>query len=294
MTTAGVRFGTAVLGVVLVGATLAGCDKKPEGQVVATVNGEEITRRELVSEVNALGAGGASEEQMKAAQPMVVQGIVDRKLLVQEAKRSNLDKNPQYLAMRQRADDVLLAQMLAQTWTGKIQKPNAGAIRAFIAENPQMFGERKVMVVDMIVTSPNSISAKQLLPLKSNDAIAAWLKANKKPYQRGNQQVDTLQLPKPLAQQLSTRAESGEPVALNSGNTLTIMAPRAVRPAPVPANQWNRVAEQAIQQQSGGKTTAAELKRLRETADISYLPEFAPAGAGKGSSGQPPAAPTAK
>lgn len=264
---------TAVLGCVV----LAGCDKKPEGQVIATVNGEEITQRELVAEVNAAGGGAnVSEQQMKAAQPMLVQGMVDRKLLVQEAKRSNLDKNPQFLALRQRTEDVLLAQMLAQSWSTRNQKPTPAAIQAFIGENPLMFGERKAVLVDAIVTPSSSITAKQLLPFKSNDAIAAWLRENKKPFQRSNRPVDTLTLPKPFAQQLLARAESGQPVALNDGNALTIMAARQVRPAPVPVNEQRQLAERAIQQQAQGKLAQDEIKRLRESADISYLPGYAP------------------
>jgi peptidyl-prolyl cis-trans isomerase C len=266
---------TAVLGCVV----LAGCDKKPEGQVIATVNGDEITQRELVAEVNAVGGGAnVSEQQMKSAQPLLVQGMVDRKLLVQEAKRSNLDKNPQYLALRQRTDDILLAQMLAQSWAARDQKPAPAAVQAFINENPLMFGQRQAVLVDAIVTPATSITPKQLLPFQSNDAIAAWLRDNKKPFERGNRQIDTMTLPRPFAQQLLARAAKGEPVALNDGNALTIMAARAVRPAPVPANQWRPLAERAMKQQAQGKVAQDEIKRLRETADISYLPGYAPKG----------------
>ena len=280
MTMVRVRIVGTVLMATLGGAMLAGCEKKPEGQVIATVNGEEVTRRELVSEVNAIGSGNLSEEQMKAAQPTLVQGIVDRKLLVQEAKRSNLDKNPQYLAERQRADDILLVRMLAQSWTGRQTKPDAAAVRAFIAGNPQMFGERKAVLVDAIVTPSSSITAQQLLPYKSNDAIAAWLKESKKPFQRVTRPIDTATLPKQFVQQLLSQAGMGGPVALNDGNTLTIMAARSVRPMPAPSNQWNRIAEQTILEQAQNKTVAAELKRLRENGDVSYLPEYVPGASG--------------
>ncbi|WP_097063161.1 hypothetical protein [Sphingomonas guangdongensis] len=285
------RFVGAALAATLGSAVLTGCDRKPVGQVVATVNGEEVTRRELVSEVNAIGGGNLNEEQLKAAQPALVQGLVDRKLLVQEAKRSNLDKNPQFLAEQQRANDLLLVRMLAQSWMGRQTKPEAAAVRAFIADNPQMFGERKAVLVDAIVTPANSITAQQLAPLKSNDAIAAWLTSNKKQFRRVNRPVDTATLPKPFVRQLLSQAGSGEPVALNDGSAFTIMAPRSVRPMPLPSNQWNKVAEQAIAQQVQNKTIADELKRLRENADLNYLPEFAPSSgnAAAPARGDPPA-----
>lgn len=277
MMTGTFRIGAA-LTATLACAVLGGCSKTPEGQVVATVNGDEVTRRDLTSELAATGNSGVDEAQMKQIQPVVVEGIVNRKLLVQEAERSNLDKDPQYLALKQRADEILLAQMLAQSWTGKLEKPSPAAVRAFVTGNPLMFGERKAILVDEIATAAANIPQAQLATMASNDAVAAWLSARKKPFQRGDKAVDTMKMPQPLAARLVAKAGDGGPTVVRNGPMLNILAVRAVRPMPVPQNQWSRLATEALQQQAGAKTTDDQLKRLRETADVSYLPEFAPPG----------------
>lgn len=263
-----------VLALALAGAALAGCEKKPEGQVVATVNGEEITRRDLASEFAA--AGGKNGDDITTVQPALVQAIVTRKLLVQEAERTDLDKNPQYLAMSKRGQESLLAQMLTQSWMGKLKQPRPQDIPAFIAANPLMFGERKILLCDTITTSTGNVSEAQLRKLNTNDAIAAWLTANKKPFQRGDKPIDTMTLPVELAQQLLTKAVSA-PVAINAGGTYSIVKVKAIREAPVPSNQYTKVAQAAMAQRQQMQVGEDQLKRLRSSADISYLPGFAPA-----------------
>ena len=262
-----------LLGVALACAALGGCKKKPEGQVVATVNGDEITRRDLASEF--AGAGGKNGDDITALQPALVQSIVNRKLLVQEAKRTNLDKNPQYLALRQRGQEMLLAQMLTQSWTGKLKPPRAQDVPAFIAANPLMFAQRKILLCDTITTPSASISEAQLHQLTSTDAIAAWLTANKKPFQRADKPIDTMTLPQELSRQLVGNAVNG-PVAINTGGTYSIVSVKAVRDAPVPADQQNKVAQAAMAQRQQAQTGEEQVKRLRTSADISYLPGFAP------------------
>lgn len=262
-----------LLGLALVCATLGGCKKKPEGQVVATVNGEEITRRDLVSEFATLG--GTNGDDLAAMQPALVQAIVTRKLLVQEAQRSNLDKNPQYLAASKRGQEALLAQMLTQSWIARLTPPRAQDIPAFIAANPLIFGQRKLLLADTITTSNASISEAQLRKLTSNDAIAAWLTANKKPFQRGDKTIDTMNLPQELARPMVDKAGQ-QPMAINANGNYSIVSVKAIREAPVPADQYTKVAQAAMTKRQQLQTSEEQLKRLRGSADISYLPGFAP------------------
>ena len=268
----------ALLALALAGVALGGCEKKPEGQVVATVNGEEVTRRELASEFAAVG--GKNGDDIATVQPALVQAIVTRKLLVQEAERTNLDKNPQYLALSKRGQEALLAQMLTESWMGKLKPLGKENIPAFVAANPLMFGQRKILLCDTITTSTGSVSEAQLRKLNTNDQIAAWLTANKKPFQRADKPIDTMSLPKELAQQLVAKAGNG-PMAINSNGAYSIVTVKGIREAPVPANQVARVAQAAMMQRQQMQTGEEQLKRLRSSADISYLPGFGPPAAAK-------------
>lgn len=251
-----------------------GCSKKPAGQVIATVDGIEITRRDLIAELQA--AGGKSADDLKTLQPRLVESIVNRKLLIEEAKRQNLTQNPQYLMTQQRLQEVLLSRMLVSSWKGKPETPSDGVAQAFIAKNPQMFGQRKAFLADEIATSTSSITSAQLANFHTNDEIAAWLKANKKPFQRNRKSIDTAQLTPELATNLSSRV-GGEPLAIRDGDRFSIAAILAVREAAVPENQQLRLAKAALLEKAVLDDTTTRIKQLRAAADIKYLPGFAPA-----------------
>lgn len=255
-------------------ASLAGCHKQPGGQVIATVNGQEITRRDLLGELRALG--GRSEADLNSVQAGLTSALVDRTLLVEEAKREKLDKNPEFLAAEQRQHDVLLATMLAQTFNQRVKKPDAAAVAQFIAANPQMFGGRKVLQVSEISVTGKGMTPQALAPLHTQQAVLDYLKAHKIPFGQRVTALDTLSLPKGLTDKL-LGMPAGEPLAIgNNAGGYVITTVLATREAPVPANQQATVAQSAMMQQAAGKQLQDQIQQLRATADIKYLPGFAP------------------
>ena len=62
-----------------VAIVLHGCDKEPTGQVVAVVNGEEITQQELNAEIAELPNPPAGDK--KAVQRQMLQQIINRRLM---------------------------------------------------------------------------------------------------------------------------------------------------------------------------------------------------------------------
>src|SRR5437763_8427667 len=95
-------FATVVACAILV----SGCQRKAEGQTVAVVNGQEIT----VPELNfALGQAKIPESADKnAVRSQILQQLVDRQLLADQAKSEGIDKSPEYLNRQRQADEQLL------------------------------------------------------------------------------------------------------------------------------------------------------------------------------------------
>src|SRR3546814_10485860 len=78
--------------------SLAACDGKPEksvpvGQVIASVDGMEITQRDLVAEMDMIGP---AEENPARAREAALQQIVVRKMLAKEARTRELDDSPDF------------------------------------------------------------------------------------------------------------------------------------------------------------------------------------------------------
>ena len=253
--------------------TLAGCSRgAPTGQVVANVNGEEITRRDLEAE---LGGVQIDPATMKKVQPLAVEQIVNRKLMVAEAEREGLAKSPDFLAAERRGRDVLLLEMLQRREAASSRAPDPGAVRAFIAANPQMFLGRRILHVDQIRTTVQGLDSKALAPLTSMDQIAAYLNAQNKQFERVPSTIDTASLSRDVVRKIDALAP-GMPFVGRRGDLAVINAITGSDASPVPPEQQQAAATRAIREAATGKALEAKLKSLRRSAKIEYQPGFAP------------------
>ena len=142
---------------VALGAALfiAGCGKEngaaemlEKGQVVATVDGKDVTIHELNAEL--MGVALPSGDQRKAVEQAALQQIINRRILADIARERGLDKTPTYILQERRADEALLVQMLQRDIASKIPQPTRDQAQQFINENPQLFAERKIYSIDQI------------------------------------------------------------------------------------------------------------------------------------------------
>ncbi len=153
-------------GLVLLAALLAGCDRATASRpgaaaVLATVNGVEISARET--------AGIQALEK-----------IIDRELLVQKALEAGLERDPLVL---QSIDDAR-RQVLAQAYLERAATPAAKAtpeeIRGFYADNPALFGERRIYRLrELAVSAPEEmldVLRSEAARAKDLEELAAWLR----------------------------------------------------------------------------------------------------------------------
>ena len=89
---------TRSMAAIVLVAALCACGKKvPEGQVVAMVGNEEVTRRELTVEPEAAGLPPGPDAQ--PALTALLDGVIARKVAVAEARRLELDRTPEFVAL---------------------------------------------------------------------------------------------------------------------------------------------------------------------------------------------------
>lgn len=175
---------------------LSACDrgapKAPTGQVVASVGAREITRRELQTEMTGLTAAtpAVQKEQQKAA----LQRLVQRAILVSAAKEQGIDKDPSFALLAQRANDMLMLQMLERKVAAGVPAPSDEEVAQFMQTNPDMFAQRRLFDVEQIrMPLPSDAKIiKQLEPLKTMDEVAAFLTKQNIPFQRGTNVMDAV------------------------------------------------------------------------------------------------------
>ncbi|HEX8485484.1 hypothetical protein [Sphingomonas sp.] len=134
--------------VIALSLALAGCSKgPPTGQVLARVNDVEITRRDVLIELMASGA--PADADTRRVQPELLDRIVTRKLLAEEARRLSVDRSPEFLGEERRSRETILAEQLMRRLIGRLPPPSDDAITRFVADNAPRFDGNPRLGTDM-------------------------------------------------------------------------------------------------------------------------------------------------
>ena len=269
------RAGLLAGGLLLLAGTAA-CNKKPTDQIVAVVNGEEISMQELNAELG--NTQLPPNVDKKVVQQQLLQRLIDRRVLAQSAKEQGIDKDPNFIVEQRRVNEALLVDKLAKRTADSIPVPTAAEIDKFIADNPTLFGNRQIYSVDQIAFQmpANPSSLKQLEPAKSMDAVATVLKGMNIPFRRGTQKVDSGSVPPEQMQRILALPKT-EPFIIPQGQNVTVNLIVGSEAAPMPAEQTRPLAVRALRGQKLGKQGQERLKEARTKAKIEYQTGFEPA-----------------
>ena len=254
---------------------LGGCDKKVGGQVVAVVNGQEITQAEVNAELNGQTIPPGADR--KAVMGQLVQQIVNRKLLVGKAKDQGLDKSPTYLAQVQRAQDAVLINMLASNVGKTVPVPDAAAADRFIAQNPSLFAGRKRYQLDQLVCQgalDQGLAAK-LKPAKTMAAVEAVLTGSGLACQKAAAQLDTATLAPAIAARIAALAPGAPFVVPQNGQVIANII-RSSEAVPVPAQQAQPAAIELLRRQEVEQAMRKQVEQARAAATITYSPDVTP------------------
>lgn len=257
---------------------LSACQKErdaaPSGQVVASVDGMEVTQRELAAEMDMTG-GPASPEARSAA----LQTIVARKLLARQARKLKLNDSADYALLRQRADEAALETLLQRYLTRNLPDPTPEDAAHYVSANPDLFAQRKRFTVDQIriAHAPDPAFLDRLKPLKTLDEIAALLGREGIGYQHGSGAIDALQSPPEMVAQILA-LPPGELFLLPSGGATLANVVRDIRTDPVPEAEARRFALDYLKQKAVADTLRNQVAEIvRKNRDrIRYQPGYAP------------------
>ena len=259
----------------VIALAVSGCQKKATGQSVAVVNGEEITSGELNDAMsNDQTLAGASTKDARVAE---LQRLVDRKLLVQQARKDGIDKSPEFINRQRRANDELLISMLVSKRVNTSQLPSADEISKFEASRPEMFGNREIWTLQQIIyplPQKADVTAK-LNAAKNLDEIAQALTSAGVQFQRESKKIDTAVFPHSVYTQIAGMP-AGEPFIVPGPGKAIANVVSARDPAPLSADQARALALNAMKREQVNKVVQDRVKSLRTGAKIEYQPGFAP------------------
>ena len=183
-----------VLGIAIGGCRFPhpGAAKAPTGQVVATINGSEITQTELSAELR--GVQLPPGVTRKQAEQAALNAILTRKVIANAAREQGLDKTPDFAVAKSRALDTLLAQSLEAKVARQVPAPTRDEAERYIADHPDQFAERKIFAMDQIriAATPTAALIAQLKPVNTLEQAETLLSGQHIDYKRAPLTFDAL------------------------------------------------------------------------------------------------------
>ena len=281
---------------IAVSMTLGGCSQikklvsgKPSGQVVATVNGDEITSLELQQELG--GFSSRDPKVMKQAQQQALQQIIMRHLLVQAAKAQKLDKSPEYTLQVLRGEQALLAQSFQRKLAASVAVPSRQEAETFINANPGRFAQRRVFAVDQLIAAPNKIDPTRFKALNTLEEVKALFDQEGVAYQENVTTLDTLTADPRMVEQVD-RLPPGEVFVVPQRGALIFNRISQAKTVPFRGDAAVTYAINVLRNQKTQEAVRTRMQLMRKEAEpkIVYNAAYKPVKAPLAKPGAPPAA----
>lgn len=256
----------------LAAMALAACGGEKGGQtsqVVARVDGSEITVSQLTETLASRGVEAASPEATRQA----VDSLIDEQLLVKSALDNKLDRDPAVVQALER----MRRQVLARAYLERMVFPRDAISAAeqidYYKQHPELFEKRRMYQVMVYTVKAESLPAAVSTALGGThtvDELGQLLTAHDMTYEqqsltRGAEQLPLEDLPKFAA------AKVGEVVALHaSAGHVPLMLITGIQESPIGVDRAQPIIQQYLVNTRNARAVEEHLKQARATAKIAY------------------------
>ncbi len=137
---------------------LTACNNKQDyyqgnGKVIANINGYKLTEDKFNLLVNSLPENSKKQFQGEEGKKKLLDQLIVQKLLVQEAKKLNLDKKPEFLIRKEMDEDSLLLEQYYK-YLFDNYKPDDKALKEFYKSHPELFSQKEEFEAYHILITP--------------------------------------------------------------------------------------------------------------------------------------------
>lgn len=274
-----------------VAAAMSACGsgkEKTNSQVLASVNGDEITALQLNEE---LQRTNIPAEQQAAAGKQLLEALIDRELLQQAAEKSKIDRDPAVMQAIERSKSLIVAQAYMQKVVGAQAKPTPPEVAAYFESHAEFFAHRKQFDMVQLVFATKDLDQAMATAMESANGIEqamAYFDAHQIKYVRNQVTRSTSDLPADMGSKLQSMGK-GQLLIVREGERSLLVTVTSVKDAPVTLAVAATQIEQYMANQKAKDIAKAEIARLRAAAKIDYANKSAAPAA----SATPAAAPAA-
>ncbi|PPD12394.1 EpsD family peptidyl-prolyl cis-trans isomerase [Methylophilus sp.] len=260
--------------IVFISSLISGCSDSDgvlkTGQVIAKVNGDEITVHQVNTEIKRM--------QVPVVNPQLVAknvltSLIDRQLLVQEAIKLNLDRTPEVVQLVDTARAQIYAQAYLARKVSALSIASDSEVSTFINEHPEVFSRRKVFTTEdfIFANDTKKIDFEVLQTLVTNvEQLKEWLKTNQISYEIAEENIPTEAMPKeimPLIDQIKV----GDLLFMHDDIKVVVRSVINISDVPLQPVQAKNMATKAVNERKRQQMILDEVQRLKKLAKIQIL-----------------------
>lgn len=250
-------------------ATGCGKQKETSGQVVARVNGTEISIYQLNT---ALGrTPGVTPQNAESFRGKVLDKMIDQQLAIGVAKEKELDRTPEVVQSLEEAKRDILSRSYLDKVASTVPKTTNAEAKSFYTAHPELFGDRYVFQIQELampaVMNPPVGLLQDMLANQSPEQIEKFLKEKKIEYVL-KKAVRAAEALAPAALQQLGRLKVGQAGVVRTGGTISILKLLSSQSAPVDETVALPQIYQMLDNQKTLTAVTTELAQLREKGKI--------------------------
>jgi peptidyl-prolyl cis-trans isomerase C len=269
--TGSARAGLRLAATAIVAAVSActGGHGRPASQVVASVNGSEITVSQL-NQALAEQSGGATTAPTSQH---VLEGLIDEQLLVKQALDSELDRDPAVVQALEQARRQVLARAYAERMVFPREPISAAEQIEYYKEHPELFGKRRIYQVSAYTLHQGELPdglRVEIAKARSADAIRGILSAHHVQFEDQTLTRAAEQLP---LESLSSFAAAnvGDMVIMPPHDgQVAVMLVTGINDSPIDLERAQPIIQQYLANVRNSRALEDHLKQARASAKITY------------------------
>ncbi len=282
---------TILLGVLLP-VFLVGCggdvDSPKDKQVIAKVNGAELTMSQLDYEISLTGQNAA--QVVEGFANKTLENLVSQQVITQKAMAEKLDRDPQVMLALERAKRQVLAQAyMKKVAERNVTPPSKQEISDYYSNHPELFSRRRIYQIREILldkTVPIAEIQAKMQESVSLEMLTNWLESKKVKMQSAIVVKPAEQLPSDMLSRLA-QMQQGQAMAVETPTNISLSILLDSRDQPLSEEQATQAIKRFITNQKREKIIETEIQRLRGEAKLELLGKFAAKEKEQASSGIP-------
>lgn len=186
---------------------------------LAVVNGRAIGRGDIDAEARAQGIDPTILDP--ATLRVLLNQVIERRVLVDAGKMQGVPDDPNVKPARERAEEMVVANVLIQRIAGDRPEVTDADARQAIVSHPNIFAARQTFVVDTVLCKAGAIPEEVMAHIDTLEQVINFLNQVRLPANRTVRELDSAVLPPEIVGQLS-RLGSGKLFSLPQGRTLLV------------------------------------------------------------------------